>query len=114
MRHYEPNPTDDATGRDRRRSHQGGGGDHNDAQHASIHPECGSLLVAQCHNVDAPAQQSKRYQSDLTAAEVIKVAAAITMTRSMRVFTPSAVASSSPNVITSMRQRSRARGTNPI
>ena len=49
-----------------------------------------------------------------TAAEVIKVAAAITTMRSMRVSTPRAVASSSPKVMTSMRQRSRASGTNPI
>jgi hypothetical protein len=48
-----------------------------------------------------------------TAAEVIKVAAAITTMRSVRVFTPRAVAFSSPSVMTSMRQRSRASGTNP-
>src|SRR6516164_3332794 len=49
-----------------------------------------------------------------TAAEVINVAAAITTMRSIRVSRPRAVASSSPKVITSMRQRSRASGTNPI
>ena len=69
MRHHQPDPADDAGGRDARRGHQRRGGDDGDAQRPGGDAERARLLLRQRHHVHAPAQRDQHGGAERDRAE---------------------------------------------